>query len=122
MSVPTVLLVEDDDDVRDWIADVLQDEGYAVACACDGTEALMMLRHGLQPHVILLDLLMAGMNGAQFRAEQRKDPGLARIPVVVLTADRQIDEKARNLDAAAYIRKPVAVEELVGVVRCVEAL
>jgi two-component system, chemotaxis family, chemotaxis protein CheY len=115
MTARTVLLVEDDYDVRETIAEVLADEGYDVVTAVDGQDALDKLRAGARPFAILLDLMMAGMNGFQFRAEQRADPALAAIPVIVLTADRQVDDKARELGADAYVRKPTQLENLLAV-------
>lgn len=107
-----VLLVEDDFDLRQTIAEILEDEGYEVVTAVDGQHALDLLHAGLRPRAILLDLMMAGMNGLQFRARQRQSPELSDIPVVVLTADRQIEQRARELDAAAFVRKPTQLEEL----------
>lgn len=107
-----VLLVEDDFDLRQTIAEILADEGYEVVTAVDGQHALDLLHAGLRPRAILLDLMMAGMNGLQFRARQRQSPELSDIPVVVLTADRQIEQRARELDAAAFVRKPTQLEEL----------
>ncbi len=110
-----ILLVEDDFDVRETIAEVLGDEGYQVVTAADGQQALDQLRDGLRPFAILLDLMMAGMNGFQFRAAQRADPTIASIPVIVLTADRQVDQKAEALDADAYVKKPTQLEDLLAV-------
>jgi two-component system, chemotaxis family, chemotaxis protein CheY len=115
MTARTVLLVEDDYDVRETIAEVLADEGYDVVTAVDGQDALDKLRAGARPFAILLDLMMAGMNGFQFRAEQRADPALAAIPVIVLTPDPQVDDKARELGADAYVRKPTQLENLLAV-------
>ena len=111
-EIHTVLLVEDDHDVRETIAEVLTDEGYVVVTAADGHQALEQLRGGLRPFAILLDLMMPGMNGYQFRAAQRAEPAIADVPVIVLTADRLIDQKAAELDAAAYLRKPTPLDEL----------
>ena len=109
----TVLLVEDDHDVRETIAEVLTDEGYVVVTAADGKQALDQLRGGLRPFVILLDLMMPGMNGYQFRGEQRAEPPpIADIPVIVLTADRLVEQKASELGAAAYLKKPTPLAEL----------
>jgi CheY-like chemotaxis protein len=108
----TVLLVEDDHDVRETIAEVLTDAGYVVVTAVDGQQALDHLRGGLRPFVILLDLMMPGMNGYEFRDVQRAEAGLADIPVIVLTADRLIEQKARDLGAAAYLKKPTPLDEL----------
>ena len=82
-----VLLVEDDIDVREAVADTLDEAGYRVSPARNGQEALDMLRSGaVQPRVILLDLMMPVMDGWQFREEQLRDPALASIPVVALSA------------------------------------
>jgi CheY-like chemotaxis protein len=112
----TVLLVEDDPDVRETIAEILDDEGYTVVTACDGGEGLTQLRDGLRPAVIVLDLMMAGMDGFEFRAAQRAEPQLAGIPVVVLTADRQVEEKIEELAVDAYLRKPTRLAELLAVI------
>jgi two-component system response regulator MprA len=111
-EIRTVLLVEDDHDVRETVAEVLTDEGYVVVTAIDGREALDQLRGGLRPFVILLDLMMPGMNGYQFRLEQRAEPAIADIPVIVLTADRLIEQKSAELAAAAYLKKPTALDDL----------
>ena len=82
----SILIVEDDSDLREALSEVLRDEGYSVESAADGREALDRLRRDLRPSLILLDLTMPVMNGWQFRAEQRRDPALSEIPVVVLSA------------------------------------
>jgi CheY-like chemotaxis protein len=117
VSGATLLLVEDDHDVRDAIVDVLRDEGYELVCASDGQEALDLLRGGLSPALILLDLMMPGMDGFGFRAEQQRDPALSRIPVVVLTADRHAGQRARDLGAEGYLAKPMRLEALISMIR-----
>ena len=111
-AIRTVLLVEDDHDVRETIAEVLTDAGYVVVTAIDGRQALDLLRGGVRPFVILLDLMMPGMNGYEFRDAQRADVRLADIPVIVLTADRLIEQKTRELGAHAYLKKPTPLDEL----------
>jgi two-component system, chemotaxis family, chemotaxis protein CheY len=115
MSGGAVLIVEDDHDVRDSLSDVLQDAGFEVALAADGLEALALLRGGLRPGVILLDLMMPRMNGFEFRAAQRAEPALAKIPVLVLTADRRARAREAELAAEAYLAKPADVNELIEV-------
>src|SRR5256885_9577764 len=83
----TALIVEDDDAIRDSLADLLRDEGWRVELAPDGQQALLQLRRGLRPDVILLDLMLPIMNGWEFRVEQRRDPPLALLPVVAMSAD-----------------------------------
>jgi CheY-like chemotaxis protein len=108
-----VLVVEDDEDIRDVLATVLHESGYSVIIAKNGEEALQRLRTGTcRPCVILLDLWMPVMDGWQFREEQRKDSSLAGIPVVALSGDRE----AQAFDTAAYLSKPVQFNQLVSTV------
>jgi CheY-like chemotaxis protein len=111
-----LLVVDDDYDIRDTLRDILSDEGVTTAFAGDGIEALAYLRAHAAPRLILLDLMMPRCDGPTFRAEQRKDPALADIPVVVLSADSKIVEKSRALEASGFLRKPVNVDQLTGVV------
>ena len=108
-----VFVVEDDADIRDMIRQILELEGYRVLTASDGSEALDHIRHaGERPSVILLDLMMPGMNGWEFRAAQLKDPTLADIPVVVLSGDGTVAAKAGTMNAAGFLRKPVELATL----------
>jgi CheY-like chemotaxis protein len=111
-----VLLVEDDLDIAEAILDVLMDEGYEVAHATNGREALELLHSQPRPAVILLDLMMPEMDGSQFRAEQLRDPALSSIPVVVLSADRLVAQKAHELGVWGYVTKPLQPEQLVSIV------
>lgn len=109
----TVLVVEDDRDVREAVADGLSEAGYDVVVAENGKVALALLREGgLHPALILLDLMMPVMDGWQFRTEQRADAGLSTIPVVALTAH----EHVTDFDAAEHLRKPVPLETLLAAV------
>lgn len=107
-----ILVVDDDTDIRDLLADVLTDEGYGVTCAQQGLEALTLLQQGLRPCVILLDLMMPVMNGWQFRAQQQQDPSLAAIPVVVLSAHANLSQEASALQANASLPKPLHFDDL----------
>ena len=101
----TILIVEDHEDVRDALAQLLHDDGYQVEVAATGLEALDKLRWGLRPSCVLLDLQMGVMTGWDFRSEQRRDPALATIPVVAMTAGYW---KAQDLsDFADRIDKPI---------------
>ena len=113
----TVLVVEDDADVREAIAEVLSDCEYKPLHASNGAEALQHLRTAeVRPCVILLDVMMPTMDGWQFRAAQKSDPSVSDIPVVVLSAHANGSEAAAKMDAAAYLAKPVSLERLVTVV------
>jgi CheY-like chemotaxis protein len=85
-SNPIVLIVEDDEAVREGLRELLESEDFGVVLVDEGREALRLLHAGLEPAVILLDLMMPGMDGWDFRHVQRRDPVLKDIPVVVITA------------------------------------
>jgi len=112
-----VLIVDDDYDIRDSLHDVLTDEGYDVAFAPDGLEALDYLRTQRRPALILLDWMMPRCDGATFRAKQLQDPEILDIPVVLLTADANIDVKTQQLSAQGGLRKPVDLRLLMAEVR-----
>ena len=112
----TNLLDEDDFDVREALAETLRDEGYRVECAVDGGEALDYLRAGGKPGLILLDLMMPRMSGTEFRMVQKVDPQLCGVPVVLLSADGRMEEKARALETDGAIKKPIDVDELLSTV------
>ena len=112
----TILLVEDDFDVREALAETLRDEGYDVHCAGDGEEALQYLRGGGRPGLILLDLMMPRMSGSEFRLVQKVDPELGRIPVVLLSADGRMEEKARVLETDGAIKKPIDLPDLLSAI------
>jgi CheY-like chemotaxis protein len=115
-----VMVVEDDIDVRDAISEVLEDNDYRPLRASNGREAIERLaKCAGRPCVILLDLMMPIMDGFEFRALQRADPALDRIPVVVLTAHATGKQVATDLHAEAFLKKPVDLRELLEVVaRC----
>ena len=112
----SVLIVDDDHALRETVAEALEDEGLAVSCSVDGSDALRMLRSGLRPDVILLDLMMPVMDGWAFRAEQARDAALSSIPVVVVTAAHTLP---RPIDARAIVRKPFKLEELLRAIQMV---
>ena len=111
-----VMIVEDDIDVRESLADVLEDSDYRPLGVANGKEALERLRATPgKPCLILLDIMMPVMDGWQFRAIQRSDPELAGIPVVVLTAHVDL-KQADALGAAACLKKPVRLDALLATV------
>jgi CheY-like chemotaxis protein len=81
-----VLIVEDETAARTGMEQILRHAGYSPVSAPNGQEALDLLRAGVPARVILLDLMMPVMDGWQFRREQLRDPRLAHIPVIVLSA------------------------------------
>lgn len=122
-----VLVVDDDASIREAIKDTLEQEGYPSVEAADGTAALAYLRTHAAPPLILLDWNMAPMNGAQFMEEAAKDPNLAAIPVVLITADiraartavateKKTENKTGSGGFAGYLQKPVSLDDLFEVV------
>jgi len=111
-----VLVVDDDRDICEVIKTILELHGYRVLTARDGADALAQLRAGVHPSVIILDLMMPGMNGFQFRDEQTRDAALRTIPVVVLTGDGKAEAKGIALGVEG-LRKPVQLEDLLDALR-----
>ena len=112
-----VLIVDDDADIRETIDMVLQGSGYHCCGARDGAEALECLKADPLPDVILLDMMMPGMNGQEFRSEQLKDARLAKVPVVLVSADDKANQKASVLGISRVLRKPFDIPALVAAVR-----
>jgi CheY-like chemotaxis protein len=111
----SVLVVEDDRAIREILCEILQDEGYTVATACNGAEALQLLKR-LRPDLIVLDLNMPVMNGGDFRLVQRLDPAFRNIPTVVLSAVDRLQEHAAEIEAVLCLAKPVKLRELLAAV------
>jgi CheY-like chemotaxis protein len=110
-----LLLVEDDKDLRESLRDALRLEGYEVVCVENGEVALRYLGGGARPCLILLDLMMPVMDGWTFRQELLKNPALAAIPVVLMTAASPGQAKAIAADAILY--KPLQMDSVVEVVQ-----
>ena len=111
-----ILVVEDEPDIRRDLVAVLEGKGYVVHSAANGRDALAHLRTYPAPSVILLDLRMPIMDGCRFREQQRRDPVLAGIPVVVLSALGDAASEDDALGDVGYLQKPFEVEELVAAV------
>jgi len=110
-----VLIVEDDEDLREMMAQLLTLEGFQTAAVANGREALDYLHQATRPDVILLDLMMPIMDGWEFRRRQQADPVLAPVPVIVLSALDQA--RAANLNATAFLKKPLDFDRLLTLVR-----
>src|SRR5690242_18367891 len=111
----SVLIVEDDADLREMMAQLLSLEGYSAATVANGREALQYLAQGDMPEVILLDLMMPVMDGWEFRRQQQADPQLSEVPVIVLSALDQA--RAADLEPAAFLKKPLDFDRLLTLVR-----
>ncbi|MBS1817681.1 MAG: response regulator [Acidobacteria bacterium] len=110
-----VLIVEDDADLREMMAQLLLLEGYRAETAANGRDALEYLHRGDRPELILLDLMMPIMDGWEFRRRQVEDPAIAQVPVVVLSA---LDPaRGADLNGAAFLKKPLDFDRLLELVR-----
>src|SRR5215211_7460959 len=117
-GTPRLLVVDDDPTIREMLEMVLDSEGYEVVTAQHGKAAFALLDQ-VRPHVILLDMKMPVMDGWGFLAEYRRRPG-AKVPIVVLTAAQDDTRRAGEAGADAYVAKPFAIDDLIGVLdRCI---
>lgn len=117
MNRHKVLVVEDDGEIREALLEILEEHGCEAVGAAHGAHALSYLRStDSLPCIILLDLMMPVMDGQAFREAQVQDPALAHIPVVVISAYRDVEGNAEKLKAATFIKKPPRLEELFSVI------
>jgi two-component system, sensor histidine kinase and response regulator len=107
-----ILIVDDEQDLLDSLAEFFQDEGYAVATARNGVEALAHLDHDPLPSVVILDLLMPLMSGTDVYERMQKDPRLVKLPVIVSTSD-----PSRAPSGVLIMKKPVNLGRLLSAVR-----
>ena len=117
MATPTVLVIEDDYDSRDMLCEWLRQHGYRCVGAVDGYDGLSCLEELPHLSLILLDLMMPGMSGRQFRTIQRDHARHGRVPVVVLTAHANPYAESQSLDAQDVLTKPLDLRALLKVVR-----
>ena len=108
----SVLIVDDDTELREVLQVALAAEGFGVATAANGRDALDHLRSTADTCVILLNLMMPVMDGAQFRAAQLRDRSLAWIPTVIISGAVDAGPKARALRATLFVRKPMDLDEV----------
>jgi CheY-like chemotaxis protein len=110
-----VMLVEDDEETRISLGEILRIEGFTVVSFANGLEAMDYLTHSPPPRLIIMDMRMPLMDGHQFRSALLRDPCLAAIPVVVVTAYEP--SAVANLSVSRVFRKPVDIGALVKTVR-----
>jgi CheY-like chemotaxis protein len=123
MNPPLVLVVDDDPDILEAICDILEAEGYEVARARHGEEALARVEDR-RPAVILLDLMMPVMDGVAFAQALRLRPAVRDVPIVVISADGN-PQRAASVGASGYLAKPFDIEALLaqvaGITRATQA-
>lgn len=113
MKENCILVVEDNEDIREVLKEVLEVEGYSVDVAVDGREAMSKLKNNPPPHLILLDLMLPHMNGWEVIDELKKDPEdtLAKVPIIILSAaGKEAQSAAKKVEG--YLKKPVELSEL----------
>nr|WP_217917437.1 MULTISPECIES: response regulator [unclassified Myxococcus] len=114
---PVVLVVDDDPDILEALSEILEAEGFEIRRARNGKEALDRLEPE-PPNLILLDLMMPVMDGWEFAQRMRqKPPEVARIPLIVLSADRNVGSKASDIGAVGHLAKPFELNDLLDMVR-----
>lgn len=116
---PRILCIEDEPEMINLVRLILERQGYEVLGAVGGTEGLRILKSD-QPDLILLDLMMPDIEGWEVYRQIKSDPGLAAIPVIVVTAKAQSIDKVLGLHIAKvedYITKPFGSQELTESVR-----
>lgn len=110
-----ILIVEDDADLREMMAQLLTLEGFKASTVANGREALEYLSQGDKPDVILLDLMMPVMDGWEFRRQQQARADVSKVPVIVLSALDQT--RAADVNAVAFLKKPLDFDRLLELVR-----
>jgi CheY-like chemotaxis protein len=114
-SQASILIVEDEGLIRNELADELRDQGFKVAVASNGSDAMAWLERGLGPSVILLDLVMPVMDGWEFRGKQLADPRFASIPVVLVSGTAESSDEVSALRPHRVVRKPYGLDTLLDV-------
>ncbi|MEZ0392420.1 MAG: response regulator [Pseudobdellovibrionaceae bacterium] len=118
MATKTILVVEDDKDIRRNLKALLESEGYLVEVAENGQIAIDFLAQATDlPNLIILDLMMPVMDGFEFREKQDQIARIASIPVAIMTADGHVEEKKFRTGAAAALRKPADIEDILATVK-----
>lgn len=117
MRQKSVLIVEDDPDIRRMLYRLFVEEGFGVLQAENGKVALDILKVEKKPDLILLDLFMPEMDAVGFRKVQEMDPSISAIPVIVMSTDGMLDVKGLKLGLNLFVRKPIDIDKLLSVVQ-----
>jgi CheY-like chemotaxis protein len=112
----SILIIDDDLDIRREVSEILREEGVEVLSARSGGEGLRLLRASKPPAVILLDLMMPETDGWEFRRAQLADPALAGVPVLLFSSFDTGPRHAAELHAAGYLTKPFTIAELMSAI------
>jgi CheY-like chemotaxis protein len=113
MALTTVLVVDDDAEIRQALLELLEDEEYGVILAANGKEALDLVAAGLKPDVILLDVMMPVMDGWHFLSARLKHPELIEVPIIIISAGQEAEREARKVGVFEVAKKPLHVDDLI---------
>lgn len=111
-----ILVIEDDNSIRELLTELLETEGYIVRSDANGKEGLLSLESGFAPDLILVDLMMPIMDGYTFREEQLKKSDWSKIPTVVMSAESGAKEKLKPYHVTAFLSKPVELDLILSTV------
>ena len=113
MPDATVLVIDDDAEIRQALAELLEDEQYTVALAANGAEALAKVARGLRPEVILLDVMMPVMDGWHFLSARLREADLVEVPIIIISAGREAEREAHKVGVFEVAKKPLHVDDLI---------
>ena len=118
MPTNTVMIVDDDQGIREALKELLEIEGFGVETAANGFEGLARLREMRPlPALVLLDCMMPGMGGLEFRQRQLAENLAPEVPVVLMSADGQIQQRGEQAHVTEYLRKPMDINEVLSLVK-----
>ena len=110
------MIIEDDADIRESFGDILKDEGYSVALASNGQEALKLLGTGILPRLFLVDMMMPVMDGAAFCKAWQANPEFHSVPLFIVSASAMTLERSNACGATGFLVKPLGLNQLLDVV------
>jgi DNA-binding response OmpR family regulator len=110
-----ILIVDDDPAIRDVVSDILEMADYCVKTACNGAEALDLIRDD-RPSAVLLDLMMPVMDGWEFLREYKDTASAMPVPVVIMSAAQDASQAVDELGAQALLAKPFEIETILAIV------
>jgi CheY-like chemotaxis protein len=113
----TVWIVDDDHGILDVIKIILEQEGYNAVVISEPMDIFGKIKQDSLPDVILLDVLMSGIDGRDVGKQLKQNPKTQHIPIIIMTADIQIENKAKDAMADAYIKKPFDIDDLLAIVK-----
>jgi CheY-like chemotaxis protein len=107
-----IFVIDDDQGIRDAVGELLEMEGYSVLTAGNGQEGLAQLRSPPAPDLILLDMMMPGMDGLEFRDQQMAEKLCLGVPVVLMSAAHRLEERQKSAGLTDHLSKPMDISDL----------